>query len=243
MAFRYSPKIVTNGLVLAVDAANTKSYPGSGATVTDLSRRGNTGTLANGMALVTDSVAGLCFDSDGTNDNIQFAESADTKGTDNNAITYECWVKREGTSAAASPRLMSTDASDYNTLFIASNGSGYLYWRINIGNSSKDVIYTSGLTLNEWTHVVGTAEYNGSSSYTQALYINGQSVSSTTAVATGTWGDGTSRVFAIFGNVEATHQNNNCLNGKVALANVYNRALSSQEVLQNYNAVKSRFGL
>jgi hypothetical protein len=243
MAFRYSPKIVTDGLVLAVDAANTKSYPGSGATVTDLSRRGNTGTLANGMALVTDSVAGLCFDSDGTNDNIQFAESADTKGTDNNAITYECWVKREGTSANASPRLMSTDASDYNTLFVASNGNGILYWRINIGNSTKERTYSSGLTLNEWTHVVGTAEYNGSSSYTQTLYINGQSVSSTTAAASGTWGDGTSRVFAIFGNVEATHQNNNCLNGKVALANVYNRALSTSEVFQNYNATKGRFGL
>ena len=241
MAGSTGPDIISDGLVLAVDAANTKSYPGSGATVTDLSRRGNTGTLANGKALVTDSVAGLCFDSDGTNDNIQFAESADTKGTDNNAITYECWVKREGTSAAGSPRLMSSDASDYNTLFIASNGNGYLYWRINIGNSSKDRTYTSGLTLNEWTHVVGTAEYNGSSSYTQALYINGQSVSSTTAAASGTWGDGTSRVFAIFGNVEATHQNNNCLNGKVALANVYNRALSSQEVLQNYNQTKSRF--
>lgn len=236
------PNIIENGLVLAVDAANTKSYPGSGATVTDLSRRGNTGTLANGMALVTDSEGGLCFDGDGTNDNIQFAESADTKGTDNNAITYECWVKREGTSTGT-PRLMSTDASDYNALFIVSSGNGSLYWRINIGNSSKDMIYSSGLTLNEWTHVVGTAEYNGSSSYTQALYINGQSVSSTTAAASGTWGDGTTRVFSIFANVEATHQNNNCLNGKVALANVYNKALSSQEVLQNYNAVKSRFGL
>ena len=105
------------------------------------------------------------------------------------------------------------------------------------------ITHYSGLTLNEWTHVVGTAEYNGSSSYTQALYVNGQSVSSTTAAASGTWGDGTTRVFAIFGNVEATHQNNSSLNGKVALANVYNRALSSQEVLQNYNATKRRFGL
>jgi hypothetical protein len=242
MAFHYSPKIVTNGLVLSLDAANRKSYPGSGTTVTDLSTRGNTGTLANGMSLVTDSVAGLCFDGDGINDNIQFAESADTKGTDNNAITYECWVKREGTSSGT-PRLMSTDASDYNALFITTSGNGSLYWRINIGNSSKDRIYTSGLTLNEWTHVVGTAEYNGSSSFTSVLYINAQSVSSTTAVGTGTWGDGTSRVFSIFSNVEATHQNNNCLNGKVAIANVYNRALTSQEVLQNYNATKGRFGL
>lgn len=240
MAGSIAPNIITNGLVLAIDAANHKSYPGSGTTVTDLSARGNTGTLANGMSLVTDSEGGLCFDGDGINDNIQFDESVDTKGTDNNAITYECWVKREGASAGT-PRLMSTDASDYNALFILSGGNGSLYWRINIGGASKDRIYSSGLTLNEWTHVVGTAEYNGSSSYTQALYVNGQSVSSTTAAASGTWGDGTTRVFSIFSNVEATHQNNNCLNGKVAIANVYNRALTSQEVLQNYNATKNRF--
>ena len=242
MAFQYSPKIITDGLVLAIDAANIKSYPGTGTTVTDLSRRGNTGTLANGMSLVTDSIAGLCFDGDGINDNMQFGESADTKGTTNNAITYECWVKREGTTPTfILPRLMSTDASDYNALYIDNAGEGVLYWRINIGGVTLDRTYSSGLTLNEWTHVVGTAEYNGSSSYTQALYINGQSVSSTTAAASGTWGDGTSRLFAIFANVENTYRNNNCLNGKVALANVYNRALSSQEVLQNYNQTKSRF--
>lgn len=240
MAGSTGPDIITNGLVLAVDAANHKSYPGSGTTVTDLSARGNTGTLVNGMSLVTDSVGGLCFDGDGTNDNIQFGESVDTKGTDNNAITYECWVKREGTSTGT-PRLMSTDASDYNALFIATSGEGSLYWRINIGGASKDRIYSSGLALNEWTHVVGTGEYNGSSSFTSVLYINAQSVSSTTAVGTGTWGDGTARVFSILSNVEETHQNNNCLNGKVAIANVYNRALTSQEVLRNYNRTKNRF--
>ena len=47
MAFRYSPKVVTDGLVLAVDAANKKSYPGSGTTITDIGGRENTGTLTN----------------------------------------------------------------------------------------------------------------------------------------------------------------------------------------------------
>ena len=48
MAFRYSPKIVTDGLVLSVDAANKKSYPGSGTTWYDLSGNAINGTLTNG---------------------------------------------------------------------------------------------------------------------------------------------------------------------------------------------------
>jgi hypothetical protein len=48
MAYNFSPKIITDGLVLYLDAANTRSYPGSGTVWTDLSRVGNNGTLTNG---------------------------------------------------------------------------------------------------------------------------------------------------------------------------------------------------
>ena len=236
------PNIVEEGLVLALDAGNTKSYPGTGTTVYDLSGDQYNGTLVNGMAF--DSEAGGCFVGDGTNDNITYAASAESKGTLTNSITYECWVKRTGTSAAASPRLMSTDISDYCALYLDSSGAGTLRWRINIGGSTKDRTYSTGLALNEWTHVVGTAEYDGSSTYSQVLYVNGTSVASAiNGSATGNWGDGTSRAFAIFSNVESTVQNNNCLNGKLGPARVYNKFLTSSEVLQNYNATKTRFGL
>jgi len=242
MAISHSPRIVRDGLVLALDAADRNSYPGTGTTVFDLSGDQYNGTLVNGMAF--DSEAGGCFVGDGTNDNITYAATAESKGTLTNSITYECWVKRTGTSADVSPRLMSTDASDYCALYVGSSGAGTLTWRINIGGSSKDRNYSTALTLDEWTHVVGTAEYDGSSTYSQVLYVNGTSVSSTiNGSATGNWGDGTSRAFAIFSNVESTVQNNNCLNGKLGPARVYNKFLTASEVLQNYNATKTRFGL
>ena len=242
MGLAYGGAIVRDGLVLALDAADRNSYPGSGTTVFDLSGDGYNGTLVNGMTF--DTEAGGCFVGDGTNDNITYAATAESKGTLTNSITYECWVKRTGTSADTLPRLMSTDASDYCTLYLGSSGAGDLRWIINIGGSSRLITYDSGLVLNEWTHVVGTAEYDGSSTFSQILYVNGTSVASTiNGSATGNWGDGTSRAFAIFANVEATVQNNNCLNGKLGPARVYNKFLTASEVLQNYNATKTRFGL
>jgi len=241
MGFYRGPNIVRDGLVLALDAGAVRSYPGSGTTVYNLADGTYNGTLVNGMTY--DSEASGCFVGDGTDDNITFGESADTKGTTNNAITYECWVKRTGTSTASNPRIMSTDASDYNALYLESSGAGNLIWRINIGGGSKTVTHTGGVPLNEWTHIIGTGYYNGSSNYTAELYINGSLVGNNNAAASGAWGDGTSRPFAIFSNVESTVQNNNCLTGKVASARVYNISLTADQVTQNYNAQKSRFGL
>ena len=66
MGLAHSPSLVMNGLVLALDAANPKSYPGSGTTWTDLSGRGNTGTLTNGPTYSSANGGSLVFD--GTND-------------------------------------------------------------------------------------------------------------------------------------------------------------------------------
>jgi len=62
MATKYSPKIVTDGLVLSLDAANNKSYPGSGTTWSDLSGNGNTGTLTNGPTFSNTNLGSIVFD-------------------------------------------------------------------------------------------------------------------------------------------------------------------------------------
>ena len=69
MAFNFSPKIVTNGLVLALDAANTKSYPGSGTVWSDLTPNGNNGALTNGPTFNSANGGSIVFD--GTNDYLQ----------------------------------------------------------------------------------------------------------------------------------------------------------------------------
>ena len=86
MAFIHSPKIITDGLVLALDAGNTKSYPGSGTVWTDLSGNNNTGTLTNGPTFNAANGGSIVFD--GTNDYVTLPIST----TSGQALTYFGWL-------------------------------------------------------------------------------------------------------------------------------------------------------
>jgi hypothetical protein len=74
MGIAYNPRTITDGLVLCLDAANSKSYPGSGTTWTDLSGLGNTGTLVNGVGYSGDNLGSLSFD--GSNDRVELSSNA-----------------------------------------------------------------------------------------------------------------------------------------------------------------------
>jgi hypothetical protein len=249
------PHIITDGLVLSIDPGSLRSYVSGSSTVSNLVDSNESGSFNNlqnttfsynfGGYWYFDSLT----DAGGKNGNfIAFEEDDDTQGDATNALTYEIWVNRQGLSTYSLPRLMSTDLSDYCGLYITDgNGAGKLRWRINIGGSAKSVTiqnYDSGFPIDEWFHVVGTADYNGSSSYNSYLYINGELNNSIVGgSASGTWGDGTVRPFGVFTNVESTVQNSAGYNGFCGPVRVYNKLLSADEVLQNYNAQKSRFGL
>lgn len=247
--------IVTDGLVLSIDPGSHRSYESGSSTVLNLADTSESGSFNNLANTTYSSNFGghWYFDSlTGGNNNdgnfIAFEEDDDTQGDATNAIAYECWVNRQGLSTHISPRLMSTDLSDYCGIYITDgNGAGKLRWRINIGGATKSVTilnYDSGFPVGEWFHVVGTADYNGSSSYNSYLYINGELNNSTIGgSASGNWGDGTVRPFGIFTNVESTVQNNVGYNGFCGPVRVYNKLLSADEVLQNYNSHKTRFGL
>ena len=87
MATDYNPSIVTDGLVLCVDAANTKSYPGSGTTWTDISSKGNNGTLTNGPTFSSGNGGAIVFD--GTNDYVDFGSQVANLSTS----TISFWIK------------------------------------------------------------------------------------------------------------------------------------------------------
>ena len=90
MATKYSPKIITNGLVLSLDAANNKSYPRSGTTWTDLSGNNNTGTLTNGPTFNAGNQGSIVFD--GVDDYISGGGSIIPVGTGDYYI--ESWINR-----------------------------------------------------------------------------------------------------------------------------------------------------
>jgi hypothetical protein len=95
MGLSHSPSIATNGLVLCLDAANRKSYPGSGTTWTDLSGNGNNGTLTNGPTYSSANGGSLSFD--GTNDVVNSTTSIIDRA-DGQEITVSCWIKPSRTS-------------------------------------------------------------------------------------------------------------------------------------------------
>ena len=230
MGIQYNPRIVTDGLVLALDAGNIKSYNAgiSTTTWTDLSGRGNTGTLTNGPTY--NSVNGGSIVFDGTDDYVNFPGTASgilDFGTGNFSLC--CWIKP------------GSGISGDGIINKRSGGRGYrldiyssLGIRMLVVGDAGGVVVTANQIYNvgTWYYVVGVAENN-----TLKLYIN-STLQTQTASYSGTLSN--SGVLEI-GRMDAN--NDLSLDASVAQASIYNRALSAAEVSQNFNALRSRFSI
>jgi len=222
MGFSRGPKIVTDDLVLYLDAANRKSYPGTGTSWSDLSGNGNTGTLTNGPTFDSDNGGSIVFD--GSNDSVNTALS----GTISD-VSVVCWYKGTKTArnhlwnfGTSSTTNLNFDMNDAYDLWVYWESGGTNRVRYNIDGSFTD----STIKCVVFTHTGSTNK----------VYLNGTELTITesggtqsfSAVnSTGSFRLGDAFYFA----------------GNIYNAAVYNRALSAQEVLQNYNALKGRFGL
>jgi hypothetical protein len=222
-------KIVTNGLVLALDAADRNSYPGSGTTWTDLSGNGNNGTLTNGPTFSNNSIV-----FDGTNDyvNIGVDKSCNRFTAD---FAISAWVNRTNSGVT-----FGNIIGDYFT----NSTANALEWQILMNNNANFALYnvtggfiintvSSGFSPGNWINVVVTRI--GS---TITMYANTNSIA--TATNSTTFGSAT-------GNLNIGIDGNNSsepFTGRIGEVLIYkNKGLTSSEVLQNYNAQKSRFNL
>ena len=220
----YGPKIITNGLVLYLDAANRNSYPGSGTTWTDLSGNSNNGTLTNGPTFNSTNMGAIVFD--GTND---YISSFPTQISGVGSKTICAFIYPTTTSRAGICGIR--NSSDGWVFTINRNASGNLTYFHTTGTA---VEVSAGISINNWVQVCVT--YSTITS-TVILYKNGYQVGSTaTSVSTivgssfkGVIGDEDASITTPF-------------KGNISNLQIYNRDLSATEVLQNYNATKSRFG-
>ena len=94
MATNYNPSIVSDGLVLCLDAANTKSYTGSGTTWTDISGEGYDATLTNGPTFNSDYGGNIVFDGNTNGEEITGVHNSELNLR--NDLTVECWFRRTG---------------------------------------------------------------------------------------------------------------------------------------------------
>ena len=222
MATKYSPKTVTNGLVLSLDAANTKSYPKSGTTWTDLSGNSNNGTLTNGPTFSGANGGSIVYD--GVDDQVDLS----LVSSNVNNVTTEVWFKANTLPGDRGLFLNgSGGSSGYGLQFGACGTVGTTLY-VFFGGVNCNVVSYGTLVTNTWYQSVYTRTTSPSTS--NILYINGISVSTNTSANPNS-------------PTGVTLVGHSAYNGYISVVRQYNRTLSAAEVLQNYNATKGRFGL
>ena len=233
MGIAYNPKIVTNGLAMCLDAANQKSYPGTGTTWTDLTRLAPASTLTNGASYSSENQGIVEFD--GVDDYVRI-NNRTMPGT-LYPFSYGGWfnVSRVHTVDQALCVVLDTSSSSrYWALGVLSNTNELIVSRRNTTVVTTSLSFTP--TTNEWFH----AHVNFASTTSLAVYINGSSIfsnSSLTAVASSTAAND------VLCGLLRTSSPTWYLQGATAGINLYNRILSEPEIQQNFNALRGRFGI
>jgi hypothetical protein len=215
------PDVSESGLVLALDAGNTKSYPGSGTTWTDLSGNGNNGTLTNGPTYSSSNGGSIVFAGD--NDCIVVNSNANILSKI--AYTKIAWF-------------YPTSFGTGNNIISGGNSGQHAFWlaggnKLQAGHNGiwNTVVSNTTLSLNTW--YCGAVTYSNTSGW--ILYLNG--VQEVTNVDTTTFNGNQEILVGAYGT------GSNVFTGRIPYVSVYNRVLTASEIRQNYNATKSRYGL
>jgi len=229
MGYFTGPNIITDGLIFAIDAGSTRSYPGSGTTVTDLVGT-NTGTLTNGVGFSSGN--GGAFTFDGVDQYITVPNSTELNTP--LGATFDIWIY-----PTAFGEFLSRGTSDSGTnpdnprFFIGSTGAIYFDWSRPGADTYVDSV-AGVVTYNAWNNIVGVAIPGQQ----LRVYVNGVEPSYGTVSNTMPTPIQNTADPLIIGGVNWIPR---YVTGKIANVKLYNKALSSAERLQNYNALKSRF--
>jgi hypothetical protein len=214
--------IVTNGLVLNLDAANKDSYPGTGTTWYTLVGSDN-GTLINGTSFSTD--VGGCMVFDGVDDYVSFGNPLDQ------AQLSQVWTVQAWINITTKPPQILVEGLASNLWIEFYQGNNSLLYL----NSGANDYYTYGGQFTSQGWVLATFRFNNANGDRQ-IWRNLSNISTGGPNNTSTPA-GQASTFYIGSNGSAT------ILGKVGNLLVYNKYLTDAEITQNYNAQKTRFGL
>lgn len=230
MALIHSPNIVTSGRILHLDAASVRSYPGSGTTWTDVSGNGNTGTLTNGPTFNSANGGGIVFD--GVNDLVTVPDSSTLRFSNAN-FTVESFITIS--SISGKQRIVSKGSSGWSQGWHIAARPTQWEFECSDGVSSPGNSFLINTTTTVGTyHVVW-----GVTSTTATLYVNGVQLGSTQTITEGV-AFATSTVTMGIGAYELGGEH---FNGRIFSVKLYNFTLNATQVLQNFNAIRDRFGV
>jgi hypothetical protein len=269
MSFHFNPKLVTDGLLWAVDAANNASYNGTTNTWNDLTVNNQNLTLLSGSGAVkslpvynSNNLGSFFFNWTGSTSYMSGSYAINTgqnfsvfawvyptiglTGTTattisrgmilNTSYAYRSGFKDGWTIGLGASNIASADSQHYSFYFTTGRNA----------NGSDDANYkvvTTGSLLNQWNYMGATVANSANATGDMLLYRNGRNITHNVQRA---------QIFTPISYSFATTTLGARYNfspfpdwfpGNIAAAHIYNRVLTPQEVSQNYNAYKARFGL
>lgn len=235
--------VVKDGLILNIDAGDTNSYPGTGVTWSDRSIQANSLTLTNGPVYDTTTSPNIVFD--GVDDYAVDNGNTTLKAISNGgSYTVDAWIKFN--SLLVSGQYIcgnqNLGVGSYGFGLVAVTNGSIIRFSYVSASSTNTVSFTlpSGIPTSTWMHLVGTFQYdNGTFASVYSVYKNSvQEVNSIAGQPTGTLANSANSFFV-------GRRPNGTIPASINLASlkIYNKALSADEVKQNFNAGRGRFGL
>jgi hypothetical protein len=237
MAVGYNPSIVSDGLVMYLDAVNLRSYSGTGNTWYDLTTNSNHAQKINSPNYISTSGGGFTFDGNGTN---YFDLDSKSSLVNANAGTVGGWVRFDSAPSGTNYVFVSYGGNAY--------GGGFLLIYTGLDGANR------GLTFQAFGGSISPAVDSGISFAASSIYA-GQDIH-----MIATWTTSEVKLY-LNGQLKATAANNAAIpsrstlrisseggrgrgvNGTVYNTSIYNRALTEQEILQNFNATRFRYGI
>ena len=223
MATEYNPRIVTDNLILYLDAANTKSYPGTGATWTDMSS-----DLSGTITGATWSNGEFTFDGD--NDVISISNN-DAFHFGSGDFTVEVWAYFTTLSGWNAVYMTRDSHTHFSPLVITTNNTDLRVYSAT-GSGSWNILNAASygtISTNTWYQIVVTRVGN-----TFTRYLNTSSIGTNTSSST-LWANGSALKIG---------ESVNSMAGKIPIVRAYKgKGLTAAEVKQNFDAHKGRFGL
>ena len=229
--------IVTDGLVVHLDAGDSASYPGSGTTWTDLSGNGNNGTLVNGVGYSSDNLGSLVFD--GVDDSV--GTSLNLNGY--NIFSVGIWVYAPLTGQEEFILGTASGNGNEQGIYISFysfpshlNNIRLACW--NAGSHPYSVSTSNGIfNQGGWNYIY--FEFNGTTTNSiHKIVVNNSYTQNITMQNNFSIHDKNLHLGGIIGNYAIGYGNNN-----IAQVSIYNRALTASEITQNFDALRGRYGI